>query len=69
MILGNGSVLDPDAILVSVNTMADQLGRGVLRTRYKNTRHGEYEDTPSRPREARITVRPGIHQQAGYLDI
>ena len=69
MVLGNGSVLDPDAILVSVNTMADQLGRGVLRTRYKNTRHGEYEDTPSRPREARITVRPGIHQQAGYFDI
>ncbi len=69
MVLGNGSALDPDEILVSVNTAADQLGRGLLRARFKNTRHGEYEDTPSRPREARLTVQPGIHQVAGYFDI
>ena len=69
MVLGNGTALDPDAILVSVNTAADQLGRGFLRAKFKNTRHGHYEETPVRPREARITVRPGIHQEAGYFDI
>jgi len=69
MVLGNGTALDPDAILVSVNTAADQLGRGFLRAKFKNTRHGHYEETPVRPREARITVRPGVHQEAGYFDI
>ena len=69
MVLGNATAHDPDAILVSVNTAADQLGRGFLRAQFKNTRHGDYEDTPVRPREARITVRPGIYQEAGYFDI
>ena len=69
MVLGNGTALDPDAILVAVNTAADQLGRGFLRAQFKNTRHGDYEETPVRPREARITVRLGIHQEAGYFDI
>jgi hypothetical protein len=69
MVLGNGTTLDPDAILVSVNTAADQLGRGFLRAQYKNTRHGSHEDLPFRPREARITVQPGINQEAGYFDI
>ena len=69
MVMRNGSALDPDAILASVNTAADQLGDGFLRVQYKNTRHGKYEEEPVRPREARITVRLGIHQLAGYFDI
>jgi hypothetical protein len=67
--MGDGSGLDPDAILDSVNVLANQLGQGFREVRYKNTRHGQFEQRQSRPRIARVTVAPGIHQPAGYFDI
>jgi len=67
--MGDGSGLDPDAILDSVNVLANQLGQGFREVRYKNTRHGQFEQRKLRPRVARVTVAPGIHQPAGYLDI
>lgn len=69
MTLGDGSPLDPDATVRAVNTFADQLGACLQAVRYRNTRDGGYEETPRRPREARLTVAPGITAAGGYFDV
>lgn len=69
MVMGNGSALDSEAILVSVNTVANRLGDGFLQARYRHTQHGRFTEKQVRVREARVTVAPGIHQDGGYFDI
>lgn len=67
--MGNGSAIDTDSIDASVETMRQQLGRGVSTVRYRYTQGGLFKERDGPPREARVTVTPGIHQQAGYFDI
>lgn len=69
MEMGNGSPLDSEAILISVNTIANQFDEGFLEARFRHTQHGEFTEKRGRVREARVTVAPGIHQDGGYLDI
>lgn len=67
--MGNGSAIDADSIDASVERMRRQLGKGVHDVRYKQTQGGRFGERDGRPREARITVTPGIHQPGGYFDI
>ncbi|GAA0218925.1 hypothetical protein [Halobaculum roseum] len=69
MVMGNGSPLDSDAILTSVNTIANQLDEGFRAPRFRHTQHDEFTEKRGRVREARVTVAPGIHQDGGYFDI
>lgn len=67
--MGNGSALDADSIETSVAILRRQLGKGVHTVQYKHTQGGRFEERDGRPREARVTVTPGIHQPGGYFDI
>lgn len=69
MVMGNGSPIDAAAIDASVETMRRRLGSGVAAVKYKHTQDGQFEERDGRPREARVTVTPGIHQRGGYFDI
>jgi hypothetical protein len=69
MAMGSGSPIDQDAILSAVNVLQKRLGDCVQKVRYKNSRNGPYEESPITPREARVTISPGIHQKGGYFDI
>lgn len=65
MAMGSGSPIDQDAILSAVNVFQKRLGDCVQKVRYKNSRDGPYEESPITPREARVTISPGIHQKGG----
>lgn len=67
--MGNGSAIDADAIDASVAPLQKQLDTGVHDVKYKHTQGGPFDPRNGRPREARVTVTPGIHQRGGYLDI
>lgn len=67
--MGNDSPLDSGAIDASVEMMRRQLGKGVHDVQYKHTQGGQFNAREGRPREARVTVTPGIHQPGGYFDI
>ncbi|WP_231727752.1 hypothetical protein [Haloferax profundi] len=69
MAMGNGSAIDAESIDASVRVMQKQLDKGVHKVQYKHTQGGQFEQRNGRPREARITVTPGIHQVGGYFDI
>jgi len=67
--LGNGSAIDADAITKSVVILRNQLGKGVHEVKYRYTQHGEFGDWDGPPREARVTVTPGIHRSGGFVQI
>jgi hypothetical protein len=67
--MGNGSAIDADAIDASVNTLQNQLGEGFHNVQYKHTQDGPFENRNGRPREARVTVMPGIHRNGGFFDV
>lgn len=67
--MGNGSEIDADSIDVSVETLRKQLDNGVVRVQYKHTQGGQFGTRNGSPREARVTVTPGINQSGGYFDI
>lgn len=69
MVMGSGSLIDQDAIISAANVFQDRLGDCVQQVRYKNSRDGPYEKSVTAPREARLTISPGIHQKGGYFDI
>lgn len=69
MVMGSGTPVDPDALLAAVSTLESRLGRVVHDIRYRNSRVGPFESVPTTPREARLTVAPGIQQAGGYFDI
>lgn len=67
--MGNGSAIDTDSIDASVAMMRRHLGRNVSNVQYKHTQGGQFRERDGRPREARVTVTPGLHQRGGYFDI
>ena len=68
--LGNGSPIDSAAIDESVTQMHQQLGRGVVKVRFRYQRGQPFKPRDGKDvRTARVTVTPGIHKQAGYFDI
>lgn len=69
MAMGNGSEIDPDAIDTSVETLRRQLDKGVVRVQYKHRQGGRFGPRNGVPREARVTVTPGIHQPGAYFDV
>jgi len=69
MVMGNGDPLDSEAILTTVNTIANHLDDGFIEAKFRHTQHGEFTEKRGRVREARVTVAPGIHQNGGYFDI
>lgn len=69
MVMGSGSRIDQEAIIDSVNIFVDRLDDCVRAVTFRNTKGGPYEDDMTSPREARLTVVPGIHQDGGYFDI
>ena len=69
MVMGSGTPVDTDALLAAVSTFESRLGQVVHEIRYRNSQVGSFETVPTTPREARITVAPGITQPGGYFDI
>lgn len=69
MVMGSGTPFDRDAILAAANVFQDRLGDCVRAVRFANSRTGPYEAVPVSPREARITISPGIRRQGGYFDV
>jgi hypothetical protein len=69
MALGNGSAIDSDAITTSVETLRKHLGKGVHEVKYRYTQHGQFGDWDGPPREARVTVTPGIDETGGFFQI
>lgn len=69
MVMGSGSAIDFDSIISSINIFKNRLGQCVVKTEFRNTRSGAYEKRPITPREARLTVAPGIQQIGGFFDI
>jgi hypothetical protein len=68
--MGNGSPIDSQAIDESVERMYRQLDAGVVDVRYRYRKNEAFKArNGANPREARVTVTPGIHQQGGYFDI
>ena len=67
--MGSGEPVDADAIIAAAGAMESRLGALVHEVRYRNTQDGTYETAPLTPREARLTVAPGIEQDGGYFDI
>jgi hypothetical protein len=68
--LGNGSPLDPEAIDESVEQMRHQLGKGVVKVRFRYQKgHPFAQREGDDLRAARVTVTPGIHERGGYFDI
>lgn len=69
MVMGSGEPLDFDYIIDATSAFEERLGDCVHQIQYKNSREGSYETDCITPREARVTVVPGIHQRGGYFDI
>jgi len=69
MVMGSGEPVDSEAIIAAVSAFQSRLGNVVHEVQYRNTRDGPYEPSPLTPREARLTVAPGIHQDGGYFDM
>ncbi|WP_174182925.1 hypothetical protein [Halococcoides cellulosivorans] len=69
MVMGRGTPLDGDAIVAAVSAIERRLGDCVHDVAYRNTRDGPYETACLTPREARLTLVPGIDQRGGYLDV
>lgn len=69
MAMGSGSPIDQDAIISAANMFQDRLGDCVQQVKYKNSRDGPYEESVIAPREARVTISPGIHQKGVCFDI
>jgi hypothetical protein len=69
MTMGSGSPIDHDAIRAAVTVFQKRLVDCVQTVRYKNSRTGSYVTSPISPREARVTISPGITQKGGYFDI
>lgn len=69
MTMGSGSPIEQNAIISAINVFQDRLEDCVQQVQYKNSRDGPYEESIIAPREARVTISPGINQMGGYFDI
>lgn len=67
--MGSGSPLDQQAIRDSANVFLNKLGDCIQAVKFRNTRNEVYESKPITPREARLTIAPGICQNGGYFDV
>lgn len=68
--MGNGSVIDSEAIDESVERMRRQLDTGVVNAQFRYQKGQSFKQRDGTGiREARVTVTPGIHEQGGYFDI
>jgi hypothetical protein len=68
--LGDGSPIDSEAIEEGVEQMRQQLGRGVVKVRFRYQRGHPFTRRKGEDlRAARATVAPGIHERGGYVDI
>ncbi len=68
--MGNGSLIDSDAIDEGVNQMRRQLGNGIVDVKFQyQNGHSFTQRNGDDIRAARVTVAPGIHGQGGYFDI
>ena len=68
--MGNGSPIDSEAIDESVEQMRQQLGKGVVKVRFRYQKGQPFKQREGEDiRAARVTVTPGIHERGGYFDI
>jgi len=68
--MGNGSPIDSEAIDESVEQMRQQLGKGVVKVRFRYQKGHPFKQREGEDlRAARVTVTPGIHKRSGYFDI
>ena len=68
--MGNGSPVDSEAIDESVEQMRQQLGKGVVKVRFRYRKGHPFTQRNGKDiRAARVTVTPGIHRRGGYFDI
>lgn len=69
MTMGGGSGIDSRAIRDSVRTFERRLGDCISQVGYRNSNDGQYDEVPVSPREARLTIAPGVQSNGGYFDV